>query len=138
MSNPIPEMLKLAEKVARQFHTGQYRKDGVTPYINHVEAVVNRAKTDEEKIVAWLHDVVEDTPVTIENLKDYGFSPRIVEAVRLLTKTHGYDHQKYIKDIKANPLARAIKVADMRANLSDNPSKRQRERYSNDILYLTT
>jgi (p)ppGpp synthase/HD superfamily hydrolase len=131
-------MLKLAENVARDAHTGQYRRDGITPYIKHVEAVVERLHSDDEKIVGWLHDTVEDTDVTLQELRELGFAAHIIEAVRLLTKTEGYDLQKYLEAIKANPLAKAVKIADMRSNLADTPTKKQRERYSNGILYLTT
>ncbi len=134
----IQEQLAKAEIVARKAHEGQYRRDGVTPYIKHVEAVVSRVSTPQEKIVAWLHDVIEDTNVTKEDLLDMGFDGQIVKAVVLLTKTEGYDLQKYLEAIKANPLAKMVKVADMRSNLADSPTKKQIERYSNGILYLTT
>ena len=132
------EQLKKAEEVARQAHSGQFRRDGITPYIKHVEAVAGRVSSDDERIVAWLHDVVEDTNVTAKDLVEMGFDKPIVDAVVLLTKTEGYDLQTYLAAIKANSLAKAVKIADMRSNLADTPTKKQRERYSNGILYLTT
>lgn len=132
------EQLVKAEQVARKAHDGQFRRDKITPYIKHVEAVVSRVSSVDEKIVAWLHDVVEDTSVTAQDLLQMGFDRAIVDAVVLLTKTEGYDLQKYLEAIKANPLAKAVKIADMRSNLADTPTKKQRERYSDGILFLTT
>ncbi len=131
-------MLVKAEEVARKAHQAQFRRDRITPYIKHVESVVSRVNTDEEKIVAWLHDVPEDTPTTSKDLLDMGFDKDIIHAVELLTKTEGYDYIEYMRKIKLNKLARTVKIADMRANLADTPTKKQIERYSNGILYLTT
>ena len=136
MSNPIPEMLKLAEKTARQFHAGQYRRDGITPYIKHVEDVVERLHTPEEKIVGFCHDLLEDTPVTAKDLLNIEIDEKLVDAVVLLTKTPGYDYNEYMRKIKSNPLARAVKLADMRANMADTPTKNQVKRYLDGILYL--
>lgn len=132
------QQLFKAEEVAREAHRGQTRRDGSTPYIKHVEAVVSRVNGESEKTVAWLHDVPEDTNVTVSELTNMGFDHQIVNAVMLLTKEAGYDLDEYLKAIKANPLAKAVKIADMRSNLADTPTKRQRERYSDGILFLTT
>lgn len=132
------EQLHKAESVAKKAHANQFRRDNITPYILHVEEVVRRVNTSEEKTVAWLHDVAEDCGITKEDLLKYGFSQEVINAVMLLTKTRGYDHSEYMNKIRMNPLATAVKIADMRANLADTPTKRQIERYSNDLLYLTT
>lgn len=131
-------MLAKAEEVARKAHKNQFRRDKITPYIKHVESVVSRLKSDEEKTVAWLHDVVEDTDVTLEDLIEMGFDNNIVKAVELVTKTEGYDYIEYMRNIKVNPLAKAVKIADMRSNLADTPTKKQINRYSDAILYLST
>lgn len=99
--------------------------------------MVSRVNSVEEKIVAWLHDVIEDTTVTAKDLLERGFSQRIVDAVVLLTKTEGYDYIEYMRAIKLNALARVVKIADMRSNLADTPTKNQIKRYTNGILYLT-
>jgi len=132
------EQLVKAEDVARKAHDGQHRRDGSTPYIKHVEAVVSRVTGESEKTVAWLHDVVEDTDITQAHLLEMGFDVQIVNAVMLLTKYVGYDPKKYLDDIKQNRLAKAVKIADMRSNLADSPTRKQIERYSNGILFLTT
>ena len=130
-------MLIKAEEVARKAHANQFRRDNTTPYIKHVENVASRVKSDDEKIVAWLHDVIEDTPTTAKDLLDMGFDANIVKAVELLTKTEGYDYIEYMRSIKVNKLATAVKIADMRSNLADAPTRKQIERYSNGILYLS-
>jgi (p)ppGpp synthase/HD superfamily hydrolase len=132
------EMLIKAEEVARKAHSNQFRRDNVTPYIKHVESVVSRVSSTDEKIVAWLHDVIEDTPTTAKDLLEMGFDSNIVKAVELLTKTEGYDYIEYMRAIKLNKLAKAVKIADMRSNLADSPTKKQIARYSDGILYLTT
>jgi (p)ppGpp synthase/HD superfamily hydrolase len=132
------ELLIKAKEVARAAHTNQFRFDKKTPYIKHVEGVVNRVHSVEEKIVAALHDTIEDSDVTEQSLLDMGFDKKIVDAVVLLTKTEGYDYINYMRSIKLNPLAKAVKIADMRANLADTPTKNQIKRYSDGILYLLT
>ena len=131
------EMLVKAEEVARKAHNGQFRFDKKTPYIKHVEDVMCRVDNIQEKIVAALHDTIEDSDVTEQSLLDMGFDKKIVDAVVLLTKTEGYDYINYMRSIKLNPLAKAVKIADMRANLADTPTKNQIKRYSDGILYLT-
>jgi (p)ppGpp synthase/HD superfamily hydrolase len=132
------EMLAKAEEVARAGHAKQTRRDGVTPYIKHVESVVSRLYTIEEKIVGFLHDTIEDCDIVAEDLLKMGFDKKIVDAVVLLTKTKNYDYIDYMRNIKVNPLAKAVKIADMRANLADTPTKNQIKRYSDGILYLMT
>ena len=134
----LQEQLVKAEAVARQAHKGITRRDKITPYIKHVEAVVAKLQTTEQKIVGWLHDVIEDTSTTAQDLLDMGFDKNLIDAVVLVTKEEGYDYNEYMQRIKANPLAKAVKIADMRANLADTPSKNQIKRYSDGILYLTT
>ena len=136
--NNNADMLSKAEQIARKSHHGQYRRDGRTPYIKHVETVVSKVNSVDEKTVAWLHDVIEDTDVTAKDLLDAGFDAKIVHAVTLLTKTEGYDYIEYMRAIKVNPLAKAVKIADMQSNLADSPTKKQIERYSSGILYLKT
>lgn len=99
-----------AEKLARLAHKDQTDKQG-KPYIEHVERVVARLDDPEAKVVAWLHDVVEDTPVTLEQLSVL-FRPEIVAAVAAITHPKSEPHTEYIQRVKANPLARQVKIAD--------------------------
>ena len=78
---------------------------------------------------ALLHDVVEDTPVTIEHLRALGFPPAVIEAVDALTKRPGEDYFRFIDRVSAYPLARSIKLADIADNLSDLDAGPRRDKY---------
>lgn len=111
--------IETAISVALQAHQGQVDKGG-NPYILHPLAVMNRVETMEEKIVAVLHDVVEDSAITIEQLKEAGFSKEIVEAVGLLTKSAADSYEAFIAATKSNRLARNVKIADIQENMNIN------------------
>lgn len=104
-----------AYKIAKKAHLGQVDKAG-EDYIKHPEKVSSFVKTDEEKAVAYLHDVIEDTELTLENLYEYDFSKEVIEAVDIITKKRGEDYQSYLNSVKKNKLARAVKLADLRHN----------------------
>lgn len=73
--------------------------------------------TDEITVcIALLHDVIEDTPMTIEELASYGFPPEVIEGVRLMTREEGVDYFEYVMKIKENPYATAVKLADLAHN----------------------
>ena len=135
------ELVALAEAVARAGHAGQFRRDGVTPYAVHPEAVARRVgegpQPDAEAVaVAWLHDVIEDTPVTADALRAKGFPPAVVAAVQTLTKTDGAPYDDYLEAVAASPLARKVKIADMLSNLADGPTDRQIVKYAKGLLRL--
>ena len=104
-----------AYKIAKKAHLGQVDKAG-EDYIKHPEKVASFVKTDEEKAVAYLHDVIEDTELTLEDLCEYDFSKEVIEAVDIITKKRGEDYQSYLNSVKNNKLARAVKLADLRHN----------------------
>ena len=104
-----------AYKIAKKAHLGQVDKAG-EDYIKHPKKVASFVKTDEEKAVAYLHDVIEDTELTLENLYEYDFSKEVIEAVDIITKKRGEDYQSYLNSVKKNKLARAVKLADLRHN----------------------
>lgn len=109
--------LDLAIKLATDAHAGQVDKGG-EPYILHPLRVMLAMETDEERIVAVLHDVIEDTPVTADELYwTHGFPPGIVRAVTALTRMKDEDYFDFIRRASANPIARAVKIADIRDNL---------------------
>ena len=108
-------MLDLALKNATEAHKGQVDKAGVA-YIEHPKFVANLVNTEEEKIVALLHDVIEDTTVTLQDLKKYGFSKEVIEAIILLTKNKTVKYSEYIRNIKLNKIARIVKIADLKHN----------------------
>lgn len=131
------ELMALAEATARDAHAGQFRRDGVTPYAVHPEAVASRVEGDPEAVaVAWLHDVIEDTAVTADGLREQGFPPRVVEAVQTLTKRDGLSYDDYLTAVAASPLARRVKIADMLSNLADGPTERQIVKYAKGLLRL--
>lgn len=130
-------LLALAEKLASEAHAGQFRRTG-EPYIEHPRAVVSRVSDDPDaQVVAWLHDVIEDTDVTAEKLNAAGIPHHLVEAVSLVTKTKGKSYEDYLEDIAASPLATKVKIADMLSNLADNPTDRQIRKYAKGLLRLT-
>lgn len=104
-----------AYEVAKKAHLGQVDKAGVD-YIKHPKTVASFVETDKEKAVAYLHDVVEDTKLTLLDLEELGFSKTIIEAVDILTKKKGQDYQSYLNLVKTNELARVVKLADLRHN----------------------
>lgn len=79
--------------------------------------VSERGLTPQEKIVGLLHDLIEDTPWTLDQLRGEGFPEEIVEAVGLLTKPEGADYLEYVKVIALNPLARQVKLNDLQDNM---------------------
>lgn len=104
----------------KEKHKGQYRKHG-EPYYTHPLAVSEMLKEKgfplEYQIAGLFHDLIEDTDAKYEELLEYS-SPEVVEAVRLVTKEHGYDMNDYINRIKNNNIARFVKLADRVHNLS--------------------
>lgn len=123
--------LQKADAIAEQAHRGQVDKSG-RPYIEHPRAVAEALNDWEEKIVALLHDICEDTPWTVESLRAAGFSERICVAVDLLTRPDGMSYEAYLGRIRNNRLARNVKLADLGHNMDlqriPNPTAKDRER----------
>ena len=111
-------MLELAKFVSENSHKNQVDKAGIDYFAGHIQAVVNGVTTYKEKIVAYLHDTVEDTPLTIERIKEL-FGEEIGEAVFAITKPKdgSLSYDDYIERVKANPLARAVKISDLKHNM---------------------
>ena len=114
-TNPHPT-LEDAIALARNAHAGQVDKAGA-PYINHPLRMATTLESTEAKFVAILHDVVEDTPVTLEDLRAAGYSPLIVAAVDSLTRREYETYEAFIQRAAANPITRQVKIADLRDNL---------------------
>jgi (p)ppGpp synthase/HD superfamily hydrolase len=104
-----------ALEIATDTYAGQTDKAG-EPYILHPLRLVHRMETTEERIVALLHDVVEDSDWELDELREAGFSDRVVTAVDQLTKPEGADYDAYVAAID-HPLAVAVKQADLEDNL---------------------
>ena len=108
--------LERAISLAAQAHAGQVDKAG-QPYILHPLRVMLRVGTEEERITAILHDVVEDTSVTLEQLTEEGFSPTVVAAVEALTKRPGESRIEAAARAAENRVARTVKLADNAENM---------------------
>ncbi len=111
------ELLAKAINIAMKAHEGQVDKVGM-PYAGHVMRVMNYGRTYDEKIVGVLHDVVEDTNWTFEQLSKEGFPPHIVDALRCVTKISDDEpYDDFIKRVKVNSLASAVKINDLTDNM---------------------
>ncbi|ACX80304.1 metal dependent phosphohydrolase, HD region [Aggregatibacter phage S1249] len=106
-----------AELFAKSIHHNQVDKAG-KPYIQHLQAVVDNLvdPSDEMVAVAWLHDSVEDTESTFDDLTHY-FGNTVAQAVDAITKRKGELYADYLKRVKANPIARLVKIADLSHNM---------------------
>ena len=142
MNQPEQSMFDLALSIAKKAHKGQYDKAGVD-YIEHPLFVASLVDTQEEKAVALLHDVLEDSPYTAEELILAGLPETIVSAVQILTKEKGQDYQQYLELVKSSPIARRVKLADLKHNsdlsrLATVTEKdlEQLEKYKKAIDYL--
>ena len=128
-------LLSIAEAIATNAHMGQTRNDG-SPYIEHPRRVASRMRDDDAKAVAWLHDVLEDSPTTPESMLMAGIPARIIDAVEAITKHPGDDYKAYLRRVSRNAIARDVKIADMLDNLSDSPSRNQTKRYAEGLAFL--
>jgi len=108
--------LERALQIAVQAHAGQKDKNGRT-YILHPIRVMMGCPSTEAQIVGLLHDVVEDTPVTFEELEAEGFSKPIMVGLRLLTHDSQMPYEAYIDQIKTHPIATEAKLADLQDNM---------------------
>ncbi len=96
-------------------HKEQVDKSGL-PYVFHPFHLAEQMETEETTIVALLHDVVEDTDYTFEDLAKEGFSSSVIEALKLLTHDEKVKYEDYVEALKDNPIAKAVKLADLRHN----------------------
>lgn len=135
------EQTKKAMIIAYNAHHGQVDKSGV-PYIFHPIYVAEQMETEEECIVALLHDTVEDTNITFEVLEKE-FSATVIEALKLLTHDESIDYFDYVRKLKNNPIAKKVKLADLYHNSDitrmENPTEKdwkRKEKYHKAILIL--
>lgn len=110
------ELLDMALTIATKAHEGQTDKAGA-PYIFHPIRVANRCLTDEEKIVALLHDVIEDSKTSASDLLAKGFPRTIVDAVLSVTRNEDESYDEFIKRSRLNPIGRQVKIHDLEDNL---------------------
>ncbi len=136
--------LERAIEIAARAHAGQVDKAGA-PYILHPLKVMLRVSGPAERIAAVLHDVVEDTDWTLEQLATEGFSVEVIDAVDALTRRVGETYEALVLRAGAHPIGRAVKLADLAENMDLTrfaaPSARDHERlerYRRAVLLLTT
>ena len=143
MSGEATRLLERAIAIAVQAHAGQSDRAG-KPYILHPLRVMAAMDTDEERIVAVLHDVVEDSDWSLADLRARGFPERLLAALEALTKRPTEDYEAFIDRVERNELARRVKIADLKDNLDPdrikNPTARDRARmrkYRRALAQLT-
>lgn len=125
-------LLEKAILIAVEAHRGQTDR-ARQPYILHPLRLMTRMRTEEARIVAALHDVVEDSPWTLEELRQAGFPDEIVDAVDALTKREGEAYDEQVNRAATNALAREVKLADLEDNLD---LRRQGEVREQDVARL--
>lgn len=108
--------LAKAIALAAQAHVDQVDKAG-QPYILHPLRMMMRLEDERAQIVAVLHDVVEDTPVTFAELRAMGFSEEILTALDCVTRRDDESYSEFIERARPNPLARQVKLADLEDNM---------------------
>jgi (p)ppGpp synthase/HD superfamily hydrolase len=136
-------LTRKAIMVAYKAHEGQMDRAGL-PYILHPIHVAEQMKDEDTCVVALLHDVIEDTDITLEDLRAYGFTEAQIEGVRIMTHEEGVEYFDYIRTVKTNPLALAVKLEDLKHNsdetriidMTDKDIKRL-EKYKKALKILT-
>lgn len=136
--------LDQAISIAIKAHSGQIDKAG-QPYILHPLRIMFKFRTEDEMIVAVMHDVIEDSNTTSNDLINFGFSTTIVKAINCLTRMKNESYDDFISNLSKNDLATRIKVEDIKDNLdltrldvvTDRDLQRV-EKYHRALMLLTT
>ena len=133
---------KKAMKLCFQAHKDQTDKSGI-PYVFHPIHLAEQMVDEDTTVVALLHDVVEDTDYTIEDLIAMGFNERVISAIKLMTHAEGVPYMDYVAKIKENPIAKAVKLADLahnsditRMDVVDEKAKARVAKYAQAIQLL--
>lgn len=139
----MPPDLNDALLLAVQAHRGQMDKAG-KPYILHPIRVMMRMESDLDRTVAILHDVVEDTDITLESLRRQGYPQEAIEAIERLTRRDGESYDAYLSRVETNEIARRVKMADLEDNMDwrrlagrTEQDQRRMERYRRALERLT-
>lgn len=111
----MTQTLERAIAIAATAHAGQVDKGGA-PYILHPLKVMLRMSSLEERIVAVLHDVVEDCGISLEDLRKEGFSEVVLSAIESVTKVPGESYEDFVERAAQNPIGRLVKLADLEEN----------------------
>ncbi|MDO4478680.1 MAG: HD domain-containing protein [Lachnospiraceae bacterium] len=139
----MSSLVELAHGIATKAHEGQVDKAG-KPYIDHPVHVASRLETDEEKAVGLLHDVIEDTSITADDLLKAGIPQNVVDAIKAMTHPDHLDYFEYLKELKQNPLAVKVKIQDLLHNSDlsriEKPTAKdfaRLEKYKKALAFLT-
>jgi (p)ppGpp synthase/HD superfamily hydrolase len=109
------DLTKKAMKLCFQAHKNQVDKSGL-PYVFHPFHLAEQMQDEETTVAALLHDVVEDTDYSISDLRNMGFPEMVLDALTLLTHDDAEPYLDYVARVKENPIARRVKLADLRHN----------------------
>lgn len=138
------EVTKRAMCFAYLAHHGQYDKSGL-PYIFHPMHLAEQMTTEETTLAALLHDVMEDTDYTLEDIRALGVPESVCEALLLLTHDKSVPYLDYVQNLRENPIARAVKLADLKHNsdltrldLVDEKALKRVEKYKKAMRILET
>ena len=108
-------MTKIALKLCFEAHKDQIDKSDM-PYVFHPFHLAEQMTDEDTTVVALLHDLIEDTDYTLTDLKNMGFSDKIIDAIALMTHDDAVPYMDYVAAIKQNPVAKAVKLADLKHN----------------------
>lgn len=133
---------KKALKICFEAHKNQVDKCS-TPYVFHPFHLAEQMSDEKTTIVALLHDVVEDSDYTLKDIAHMGFGEKITEALSLLTHKPSIPYMEYIENLKNNPIARAVKIADLehnsdlsRLDVVDDKTLERKEKYQKALQLL--
>lgn len=136
------ELTKKAMKIAFQVHKEQTDKTGI-PYIYHPIHLAEQMEDETTICVALLHDVIEDGEITFADLEKEGFHQDMIDALKLLTHEEAVPYMEYIKEVKKNPIAKAVKYADLmhnsdlsRLDVVDEKAEKRAEKYKKALELL--
>ena len=112
-------LTKKALKLCFEAHKDQTDKTGL-PYVFHPFHLAEQMTDEYTTVTALLHDVVEDTDYTLNDLQEMGYPDEVIQALSLLTHDDGSEYMDYVKRLKNNPIARAVKLADLEHNSDES------------------
>ena len=137
-------LTKKALKICFEAHKEQVDKTGM-PYVFHPFHLAEQMTDELSTVCALLHDVVEDSPITLNELAEMGFPPSVIEVLALLTHEEGVPYEEYVKNLAKNPIAKKVKIADLMHNSDmtrmekseiDEFAVRRAQKYAKALAYL--
>ena len=135
-------LTKKALKLCFEAHKNQVDKTGL-PYVFHPFHLAEQMKDEYSTVCALLHDVVEDTEYTFDDLINIGFPNEVIEALKLLTHAEDVPYMDYVKALSVNPIAKAVKIADLthnsdtsRLDVVDEWALKREEKYKKALEFL--